>query len=140
LRQGVKSNKEKTKELAVQATRWLDTIVKDLKELKANHRELEGLRPNMEEIFECVSPLIDAYTYPKLVHSALITIVKFAEHMKARGTLKRTIRKAKDEEKLSTLRSTLEGAFERFKVRVSPHKLCLPSARVIIIRWSRTFA
>jgi hypothetical protein len=53
----VKSNKEKTKELAVQATRWLDTIVKDLKELelKANHPELEGLRPNMEEILKYVA-------------------------------------------------------------------------------------
>jgi hypothetical protein len=56
MEQGVKSNKEKTKELAVQATRWLDTIVKELKELelKANHSELEGLRPNMEEILKCV--------------------------------------------------------------------------------------
>jgi hypothetical protein len=56
----VKSNKEKTKELAVQATRWLDTIVKILKELelKLNHSELEGLRPNMEEIFKCVASLI----------------------------------------------------------------------------------
>jgi hypothetical protein len=57
LRQTVKSNKEKTKELAVQATRWLDTIVKVLKELelKANHPELEGLRPNMEEIQKYVA-------------------------------------------------------------------------------------
>jgi hypothetical protein len=57
LRQTVKSNKEKTKELAVQATRWLDTIVKVLKELelKANHPELEGLRPNMEEILKYVA-------------------------------------------------------------------------------------
>jgi hypothetical protein len=56
MKQGVKSNKEKTKELAVQATRWLDTIVKVLKELelKANHSELKGLRPNMEEILKCV--------------------------------------------------------------------------------------
>jgi hypothetical protein len=54
VKQGVKSNKETTKELAVQATRWLDTIVKVLKELelKANHSELEGLRPNMEEILK----------------------------------------------------------------------------------------
>jgi hypothetical protein len=54
MKQGVKSNKEKTKELAVQATRWLDTIVKVLKELelRANHSELEGLRPNMEEILK----------------------------------------------------------------------------------------
>jgi hypothetical protein len=58
MKQGVKSNKEKTKELAVQATRWLDTIVKVLKELelKANHSELEGLRPNMEEILKCAAP------------------------------------------------------------------------------------
>jgi hypothetical protein len=57
MKQGVKSNKEKTKELAVQATRWLDTIVKVLKELelKAKHSELEGLRPNMEEILKCAT-------------------------------------------------------------------------------------
>jgi hypothetical protein len=30
------------------------------------------------------------------------------------------MRKAKDEERLSTLRSTLEQAFERFKVCISP--------------------
>jgi hypothetical protein len=60
MKQGVKSNKEKTKELAVQATRWLDTIVKVLKELelKANHSELEGLRPNMEDILKCAVPQI----------------------------------------------------------------------------------
>jgi hypothetical protein len=56
MKQEVKSNKEKTKELAVQATRWLDTIVKELKELKLkNHSALEGLRPNMEEIVKCVT-------------------------------------------------------------------------------------
>jgi hypothetical protein len=55
MKQGVKSNKEKTKELAVQATRWLDIVIKVLKELelKADHSELEGLRPNMEEILKC---------------------------------------------------------------------------------------
>jgi hypothetical protein len=55
--QGVKSNREKTMELAVQATRWLDTIVKVLKELelKTNHSNLEGLRPNMEDIHKCVT-------------------------------------------------------------------------------------
>jgi hypothetical protein len=31
------------------------------------------------------------------------------------------MRKAKDEERLSTLRSTLERAFERFKVCTTPH-------------------
>jgi hypothetical protein len=52
--QGVRSNKEQTKELADQAVRWLDTVVEVLKELelKANHAELEGLRPNMEEILK----------------------------------------------------------------------------------------
>jgi hypothetical protein len=56
LRQTVKSNKEKTKELAVQATRWLDTIVKVLRELELkDHSALEGLRPNMEEIVKCVT-------------------------------------------------------------------------------------
>jgi hypothetical protein len=54
--QGVKSNKEKAQELAVQAARWLKTIVDVLLELelKANHAELEGLRPNMEDILKCV--------------------------------------------------------------------------------------
>jgi hypothetical protein len=67
MKQGVKSNKEKTKELAIQATRWLDTIVKVLKEveLKANHSELEGLRPNMEEILKCAIPQI------LLIHSLI---------------------------------------------------------------------
>jgi hypothetical protein len=57
VKQGVKSNKEQTKELAVQATRWLDTVVKVLKELelKTNHSILEGLRPNMEDIQRCVT-------------------------------------------------------------------------------------
>jgi hypothetical protein len=60
VKQGVKSNKEKTKELAVQATRWLDTVVKVLKELelKTNHSILEGLRPNMEDIHRCVTSRI----------------------------------------------------------------------------------
>jgi hypothetical protein len=55
--QGVKSTKKKTEELAVQAARWLNTVfdvLKDL-ELKADHSELEGLRPNVEEIHKCAT-------------------------------------------------------------------------------------
>jgi hypothetical protein len=56
MKQGVKANKEKTQELAVQATRWLDTIVRELKELELkDHSALEGLRLNIEEIVKCVS-------------------------------------------------------------------------------------
>jgi hypothetical protein len=55
VKQGVKSNKEQTTELAIQATRWLDTIVRELKDLQLKDRsELEGLRSNMEEILMCV--------------------------------------------------------------------------------------
>jgi hypothetical protein len=51
----VKSNKTQTTELAVQAARWLNTVINALDEskLKANHSELAGLRPNMEEILKC---------------------------------------------------------------------------------------
>jgi hypothetical protein len=35
-------------------------ILKQL-ELKVNHSELEGLRPNMEEIFKCVAALLCVY-------------------------------------------------------------------------------
>jgi hypothetical protein len=54
--QGVRSNKEQTKELADQAARWMNTVVEVLNklELKANHAKLEGLRPNMEEILKYV--------------------------------------------------------------------------------------
>jgi hypothetical protein len=51
-----------------------------------------------------------------LACSALNAIVEFAEHSAKRGTFRRTIRQAKDEEKLSKLRGTLGEAFERFKV------------------------
>jgi hypothetical protein len=117
MKQGVKSNKEKTKELAVQATRWLDMIIKVLKELEltADHSELEGLRPNMEEIVRCVPPL-NMSALPDLVCSALNAIVEFAAHSAKQGTVVQTIRKSQDEENLSKLRSTLENAFERFKV------------------------
>jgi hypothetical protein len=42
-------------ELAVQAARWLNTVVNVLEDpqLKANHSELEGLRPNMEAVLKC---------------------------------------------------------------------------------------
>jgi hypothetical protein len=55
--QGVRSNKEKTQELAVQAARWLKIVVDVLLELelKANHAELESLRPNMEDILKCAA-------------------------------------------------------------------------------------
>jgi hypothetical protein len=55
--QGVKSTKKKTEELAVQAARWLNTVFDVLKELelKANHTELEGLRPNMVELHKCAA-------------------------------------------------------------------------------------
>jgi hypothetical protein len=51
----VKSNKAQTAELAVQAARWLNTVVNVLEEpkLTANHSKLAGLRPNMEEILKC---------------------------------------------------------------------------------------
>jgi hypothetical protein len=54
--QMVKSNKTQTTELAVQAARWLNTVISALDEpkLKANHAELAGLRPNMEEVLKCV--------------------------------------------------------------------------------------
>jgi hypothetical protein len=59
----VKSNKEKTQELAVQAARWLKTVVNVLQELglKADHTELDGLRPNMEDILKCVA--LQAFIY-----------------------------------------------------------------------------
>jgi hypothetical protein len=115
-KQEVKSNKEKTKELAVQATRWLDMIVKELNELKLkDHSALESLRPNMEEILKCAtSPTLSASH--DLVCSALNAIVEFAAHSAKRGAIVRTIRKSKDEEKLSKMRNTLQEAFERFKV------------------------
>jgi hypothetical protein len=117
MRQGVKSNKEKTKELAIQATRWLDTIVKELKELELkDHSALEGLRPNMEEIVKCVT-LQNMSALHELVYSALNAIVEFAAHSAKRGTVVRTMRKSKDEENLSKLRDTLEEAFRRLKVR-----------------------
>jgi hypothetical protein len=51
-----------------------------------------------------------------MVRSALNAIVEFAEHSAKRGTFRRTVRKVKDEEKLSQMRNTLEEAFNRFKV------------------------
>jgi hypothetical protein len=51
----------------------------------------------------------------------LNAIVEFAEHSAKRGTLERTMRKAKDEESFSKLRGTLEEAFERFKVCISSY-------------------
>jgi hypothetical protein len=56
------------------------------------------------------------YAIHDLLCRALNTIVVFAEHYAKRGTFGRTMRKAKDEENLSTLRTTLEEAFNRFKV------------------------
>jgi hypothetical protein len=53
----VRATKKKTEELAVQAARWLNTVLDVLQdlELKADHSELEGLRPNVEEIHKCVA-------------------------------------------------------------------------------------
>jgi hypothetical protein len=55
--QGVKSTKKKTEELALQAARWLNTVLDVLKKpgLKANHTELEGLRPNLVELHKCAA-------------------------------------------------------------------------------------
>jgi hypothetical protein len=54
---GLKSTKKKTEELALQAARWLNTVLDVLKEpgLTANHTELEGLRPNMVELHRCAA-------------------------------------------------------------------------------------
>jgi hypothetical protein len=96
-------------------------IFKEL-ELKVNHSELEGLRPNMEEIVKYVTHQ-NMSALHDLVCSALNAIVEFAAHSGKRGTVVRTIRKSKDEERLSTLRSILEQAFERFKVFITPRDI-----------------
>jgi hypothetical protein len=59
----VKSNKTQTTELAVQAARWLNAVISALDEpkLKANHSELAGLRPNMEEVLRCA--LFELFVY-----------------------------------------------------------------------------
>jgi hypothetical protein len=56
------------------------------------------------------------YACHDLVCRALNAIVVFAEHSAKRGTVTRTIRKSKDEEKLSKLRETLEEAFKQLQV------------------------
>jgi hypothetical protein len=58
------------------------------------------------------------YACHDLVCRALNAIVTFAAHSAKRGTIVRTIRKSKDEEKLLMLRETLEEAFKRLQVRL----------------------
>jgi hypothetical protein len=60
--QRVQVTKKKTEELAVQAARWLKIVYDVLKELefKADHSELDGLRPNMIELHKCAASRVSA--------------------------------------------------------------------------------
>jgi hypothetical protein len=48
----VKSNKEQTKALAEQATRWLQTLVNALNDAKANRSEMERMEPYTDQMFQ----------------------------------------------------------------------------------------
>jgi hypothetical protein len=64
LTQVVKSNKAQTTSRAVQAARWLYTVVNVLEErrLKANHTELAGLRPIWKPFSSAPFLTLSAYT------------------------------------------------------------------------------
>jgi hypothetical protein len=48
----VKTNKEQTKALAEQATRWLQTLVNSLDDAKADRSEMERMEPYTNQMFQ----------------------------------------------------------------------------------------
>jgi hypothetical protein len=47
--------------------------------------------------------------------------MQFTEHCAKQGPMSRTFHKSRDEKELTKLRETMEEAFNRFKVRSTPH-------------------
>jgi hypothetical protein len=54
LTQAVKTNKEKTKDLAEQAARWTQALANALDGVKTDTAKLERMRPDVAPIRECV--------------------------------------------------------------------------------------
>jgi hypothetical protein len=118
--QGVKTNKEQTKELAEQAARWTQTLVNALDKVKTDTAELEHLHPNVTPMRECVSSFHCPLDEPDLFR-ALDAIAKAIERRAKQSVAKQLMNRSKNEEELAKLRANLKDAHERFMVRHPPN-------------------
>jgi hypothetical protein len=114
--QDVRTNKAQTKELAEDATRWLQTLVNSLNDAKADHAELTRMMPYTDEMFRCVL-LSRASTVCNILVRVLDIIAGSTERRAKQGALKRALAKSKDTEELAQHRARLRGVYERFMVR-----------------------
>jgi hypothetical protein len=114
--QEVRTNKSQTKELAEDATRWLQTLVNSLNDAKSDRAELTRMAPYTDEMFRCVLPT-RASIICNILNRVLDTIAKSTERRAKQGALQRALAKSKDAEEVVQLRARLRGVYERFMVR-----------------------
>jgi hypothetical protein len=120
--QGVKTNKERTKELVEQAARWTQTLVNALDKPKTDGpAELVHLHPDVTPIRECVSSFHSFLDEPDPFR-ALDAIAKAIERRAKQSVAKQLMNKSKNEEELAKLRAKLKDAHERFMVRHPPNE------------------
>jgi hypothetical protein len=129
--QGVKMNKEQTKELAEQAAQWTQALVNALDKVKTDTAELEHLHPNVTPIRECVCSFHCSLDEPDSSR-ALDAIAKAIERRAKQSVAKRLMNRSKNEEELAKLRANLKDAHERFMVRHQPNE-----RTPLTWRWSR---
>jgi hypothetical protein len=117
--QKVKENKEQTKELADEANRWLEVLVKALGEPEVDASEFERLLPAMNEISSYIN--IIRILSLHLTHTRALDAIKTAtERRTQQSKAKRLFNKAQNAEELTRLRDQLKGAYDRFMVCDSP--------------------
>jgi hypothetical protein len=113
--QKVKENKEQTKELADEATLWLEALVKALGGPGVDASEFERLLPDINQIvlYVNISRIPSLYLTQT---RALDAIAKSTERRTQQGTASRWLNKTQNAEELTRLRDELKGAYDRFMV------------------------
>jgi hypothetical protein len=112
----VKTNKEQTKALAEEATRWLQTLVNSLNDAKADRSEMARMEPYTNQMFQyapgfaCAAPL-------DIHYRVLNTIAKSTKRCANRGKAQRLLKKSQDAEELTQHRERLKDVYDRFMVR-----------------------
>jgi hypothetical protein len=111
----VKSNKERTKELAEQAARWTQALVNTLDRVKTDTAKLERMRPDVTPIRECVlfaALPLGGSDFLRVLDAIAEAIERRANESKT----KQIFNKSKNEQELTKLRTELTDAYNRFMV------------------------
>jgi hypothetical protein len=126
--QEVKSNKEKTKDLAEYAATLFKALNDRLDEMKdeLTDRELERLGKQVETILEYASAPLSCILTNTHCSRVLTEIMNWTAQRAQQSRYRRTMRKADDSEDLGKMRQRLQDVYHGFMVRRSAisHSQC----------------